>query len=48
MNTMGPAIFGHFLLQYRGHSISKVTNILVTPVRTKIFDHIMKVFLLFR
>ena len=28
---------GHFLLQYRGFPLSKVKNLLVTPVETKIF-----------
>ena len=45
-DTLGPDIFGHFLLQYRGFSLSEVKNVLVTPVGTKIFVLIMEVFLL--
>ena len=45
MDTLGPGIFGHFLLQYRGFPFSEVENVLVTPVGTKIFV-IMEVFLL--
>ena len=44
MNTLGPDIFGYFLLQYRGFLLSKLKNVLVTPVRTKIFVLIMEVF----
>ena len=46
MDTLGPDIFGHILLQYRGFPLSEVKNVLVTPVGTKIFVLIMKVFLL--
>ena len=38
-------IFGHFLLQYRGFSVSEVKNVLVTPVGTKMFVHaVMEIF----
>ena len=43
-DTLGPSIFGQFLLQYRGFPLSEVKNVLVTPVGTKIFVLIMKVF----
>ena len=36
-DTLGPDIFGHFLLQYRGFPLSEGKNVLVTPVMTKIF-----------
>ena len=35
------SIFCHFLLQYRGFSLSEVKNVLVIPVGTKIFVLIM-------
>ena len=44
MDTLGPAIFGRFLLQYRGFPLSEVKNVLVTPFGTKIFALIMEVF----
>ena len=44
MDTFGPDIFGHFLLLYRGFPLSRVKNVLVTYVGTKIFVLIMKVF----
>ena len=37
MDTLGPDIFGYFLLQYRGFLLSELRNVLVMPVRTKIF-----------
>ena len=40
-DILGP---GHFLLQYRGFSLSEVKNVLVTPFGTKIFVLIMEVF----
>ena len=40
-DTLGP---GHFLLQYRGLSLSEVKNVSVTPVGAKIFVLIMEVF----
>ena len=43
MDTLGPDIFDHFLLQYRGFPLSEVKNVLVTPVGTKIFVLIIKV-----
>ena len=45
-DTLGPGIFGLFLLQYRDFPLSEVENVLVTSVRTKIFVLIMEVFLL--
>ena len=42
--TLGPDIFGYFLLQYRGFPLSEVKNVLVTPFGTKIFVLIMEVF----
>ena len=39
-DTLGPDIFGHFLLQY-SFSLSEVKNVFVTPVGTKIFVLIM-------
>ena len=36
MDTLGPDIFVHFLLQYGGLPLSEVKNVLVTPVGTKI------------
>ena len=44
MDTLGPDIFGHFLLQYRGFPLSEVENVLVTPFGTKIFVLTMEVF----
>ena len=44
MDTLGPDIFGYFLLQYRGFPLSEVKNVLVTPFGTKIFVLIMEVF----
>jgi len=44
MDTLGPDIFGHSLLQYRGFPLSEVKNVLVTPVGTKIFVLIIKFF----
>ena len=44
MDTLGPDIFGYFLLQYRGFPLSEVKNVLVTSVGTKIFVLIMEVF----
>ena len=44
MDTLGPDIFGHFLLLYRGFPLSEVKNVLVTPVGTKIFVLIMEVY----
>jgi len=32
---LGPDIFGHFLLQYRGFPLSEVKNALLTPFGTK-------------
>ena len=46
MDTLGPDIFGHLLLQYRGFPLSEVKNVLKTPVGTKTFVLIMEVFLL--
>ena len=43
-DTLGPDIFGQFVLQYRGFPLSEVKNILVTTVGTKIFILIMEVF----
>ena len=43
-DTLGPDIFGHFLLQYRGFPLSEVKNVLVAPFGTKIFVLIMEVF----
>ena len=43
MDTSGPDILGHFLLQYRDFPLSVVKNILVTPVGTKIFAVIVEV-----
>ena len=43
-DTLGPDIFWHFLLQYKGFPLSEVKNVLVTPVGTKIFILIMEVF----
>ena len=48
---MEPLFNGHFgtrpfLLQYRGFPLSEVNNVLVTPVRTKIFVLVMAVILL--
>ena len=37
MDTLGPDIFGHFLLQYRRFLLLEAKNELVTPVGTKIF-----------
>ena len=37
-DTLGPDIFGHFLLQYRGFPLSEIKNVLVIPVRTKILS----------
>jgi len=36
-DTLGTDIFGHFLLKYRGFPLSEFKNVLVMPVRTKIF-----------
>ena len=38
MDTLGPDIFDHFLLQY---SLSEIKNVLVIPVGNKIFALIM-------
>ena len=43
-DTLGPDIFGHFLLQYRGFPLSEVKNVLVAPFETKIFVLIMEIF----
>ena len=43
-DTLGPDIFGHFLLQYRGFPLSELKNVLVTPFGTNIFVLIMEVF----
>ena len=43
-DTLGPDIFGHFLLRYRGFPLSEVKSVLVTPFGTKIFVLIMEVF----
>ena len=44
MDILGPRMFGHFLLQYRGFPHSEVKNVLTRPVGTKIFVLIMEVF----
>ena len=44
MDILGPDHFGHFMLQYRGLSLSEVKNVLVTPVGIAIFVLIMEVF----
>ena len=44
MDTFGPDIFGHFLLQYIGFPRSEVKNVLMTPFGTKIFVLTMEVF----
>ena len=44
MDTLGPDIFGHFLLQYRGLPLSEVKNVLVAPFGAKIFALIMEAF----
>ena len=44
MDTLGPDIFDHFLLQYRVFPLLEVKNVLVTPFGTKIFVLIMEVF----
>ena len=46
MDALGPDIFGHFLLQYRGFPLSEGKNVLMTPVGTKFFVLILEVFLL--
>ena len=43
-DTLGPDIFDHFLLQYRGFPLLEVKNASVTPFGTKIFILIMEVF----
>ena len=43
-DTLGPGIFGHFLVQYRSFPLSVVKNVLVTPFGTKMFVLIMEVF----
>ena len=43
-DALGPDIFSHFLLQYRGFPLSEVENVLVASVGTKIFVLIMEVF----
>ena len=45
MDTLGPDIFGHILLQYRGFPLSEVENVKVIPVGSKFFVLIMVVFL---
>ena len=42
-DTLGPDIFGHFLLQYRGFPLSEVKNVLVISFGTKIFVLIKEV-----
>ena len=41
---LGPDIFGHFLLQYRGLPLSEDKNVLVRAFGTKNFVFIMEVF----
>ena len=47
-DTLGPDIFGHFLLQYRGFPVLEVKNVLVAPVGAIIFVLILTVFFLIR
>ena len=44
MDTLGPDIFSHFLLLYRGFPLSEVKNVLMTHFGAKIFVLIMEVF----
>ena len=43
-DTLGPDIFGPFLLQYRCFPLSEVKNVLVALFGTKVFVLIMEVF----
>ena len=45
-DTLGPDIFGHFLLQYRGFPLSEVKNVLVIPVGPKFLFLLWRFFLL--
>ena len=44
METLGPDIFSHFLLQYKSFPLSEVKNVLVRPFGAKLFVLIMEVF----
>ena len=44
MDTLGPNIFGYFLLQCTGFPLSEVEIVLVIPVGAKIFVLTMEVF----